>query len=78
MFQNKSKSVIIPLTHEQITFTIHHVLRALGVKNDDNENDNDDDSVANVVISNKEVISTNLISSKINGTQDNENTCRLF
>lgn len=77
MFQNnKSKSVIVPLTNEQITYTIHHVLRALGIKNDDNEND--DDSVANVVTSNKEVVSTDLISSKINGSQDNENTCRLF
>lgn len=68
----------MPLTHEQITYTIHHVLRALGVKDDDNENDNDDDSVANIVTSNKEVISTDLIGSKINGNQDNENTCRLF
>ncbi|EFN62803.1 hypothetical protein EAG_09799 [Camponotus floridanus] len=71
---NKSKSVIVPLTNEQITYTIHHVLRALGIKNDDNEND--DDSVANIVTSNKEVVSTDLISSKINGSQDNENTCR--
>lgn len=41
VFQKDStKTVIVPLSNEQIAFTVHHVLRALGVK--DGETDNDD------------------------------------
>ncbi|XP_072752738.1 uncharacterized protein [Anoplolepis gracilipes] len=70
---NKTKSVIVPLTSDQITFTIHHVLRALGIK--DNENDDENDSVTNYVTSNKEIALTSM-PPKIDGIEDNVNAYR--
>ncbi|XP_070168054.1 uncharacterized protein [Polyergus mexicanus] len=78
LINNKPQNVIVPLTNEQITFTVHHVLRALGVKESKNDNDDDDDSVTNFMTSNKEinVSPVDRITSKINGIENNEDACR--
>ncbi|XP_029669606.1 uncharacterized protein LOC115239294 isoform X1 [Formica exsecta] len=74
LINNKPQNVIVPLTNEQITFTVHHVLRALGVKDSENDNDNDDDSMTNFMTSNKEIDTSPIpITSKINGIENNEN-----
>lgn len=73
MFQkNKSTTVIVPLTDDQIAFTVHHVLRALGVKGVDD--DTDDDSVVNFITSNKDIAVASAVSniSKINDIKNNE------
>lgn len=46
--KDSTKTVIVPLNNEQIAFTVHHVLRALGIK-DGETNNNDDSSLSNLV-----------------------------
>lgn len=65
----------MPLTNEQIAYTVHHVLRALGIK--DSENDNDDEFETKDLNQRIDISEPIPIISKINDIENNENAYRL-
>ncbi|XP_050450344.1 uncharacterized protein LOC126850908 isoform X2 [Cataglyphis hispanica] len=72
--KSKPNNVIVPLTNEQIAYTVHHVLRALGIK--DSENDNDNEFETKDLNQGSDISKPIPIISKINDTENNENTYR--